>query len=94
MEQYFSERNWSHDNLTAERRAEITRRINGGRDLNDNPIRLFQTTTVTKVKETFWGKFKIVMKDSWAWDPFGVTYVSILATLVTIIGIAKILNIW
>jgi hypothetical protein len=94
MEQYFSERNWSHDNLTAERRSEITRRINGGRDLNDNPIRLFQTTTVTKVKETFWGKFKIVMKDSWAWDPFGVTYVSILATLVTIIGIAKILNIW
>ena len=93
MEQYLSERNWSLLG-TPERHQDILRRINEQRDLNDNPIRLSQTTTVTKVKETFWDKFKIVMKESWVSDPFGVTYVSVLATLVTIIVIAKILSIW
>jgi hypothetical protein len=101
MEQYFNDRNWCHDNLTAERRAEITRSINGGRDLNDNPIRLFQTTTTVTVNPTFWNRVKIfgtgvklVLIETWRVEPIGVVVVSILLTLVTIIGIAKILSIW
>ena len=101
MEQYFNDRNWNHDISTVERRAEITRRINGGRDLNDNPIRLFQTTTTVTVNPTFWTKVKIfgngvklVLKETWRSDPFGVVFVSTLTTILTIIGIAKILSIW
>jgi len=97
MEQYFNDRNWSHDNLTAERRAEITRRINGERDLNDNPIRLFQATRVTTVNPTLWTKVKIfgtrvkmVLIETWKFEPIGVVVVSILATLVTFIGIMKL----
>lgn len=39
-------------------------------------------------------KIKTVLKESWLYDPIGVVFVSILATIITIIGIAKILNIW
>ncbi len=62
------------------------------RDLNDNPIRLFQTTTVTKVKETFWTKFRDVMRESWRAEPIGVIFVSVLTTLIVIVGIAKLLG--
>ena len=94
MEQYFYDRNLRHDRLTEERRADVTRWINEGRDLNDNPIRLFNTTTVTKVNPKWWMKVKIVLQESWWLDPIGVVVVSILLTMVTIIGIAKILSIW
>jgi hypothetical protein len=94
MERYFYERNLRHDNLTTERRAEIIRRINEGRDLNDNPIRLFNTTTVTKVNPKWWMKIKIALQESWLYDPIGVVVVSALTTIVTIIGIAKLLNAW
>lgn len=77
---------------TVERHQDIIRRINEARDLNDNPIRLFQTTTVTKVKETFWTKFKDVMRESWRAEPIGVIFVSVLATLIVIVGIAKLLG--
>ena len=94
MEQYFNDRNWRHDNLTAERRAEITRSINGGRDLNDNPIRLFQTTTTVTVNPTFWNRVKIfgtgvklVLIETWRVEPIGVVVVSILLTMVTIVAI-------
>jgi hypothetical protein len=83
MEQYFIERGF-RNNLTEQRDLINT----------DNQRGFFQPITVTKVKETFWDKFKIIMKESWLSDPFGVTYVSVLATLVTIIVIAKILSIW
>jgi hypothetical protein len=80
---------------------EMSRRINEQRDLNDNPIRLFQTTSTVTINPTLWTKVKmfgtgvkLVLKSTWVSDPFGVTYVSIVATLVTIIGISKILNIW
>lgn len=77
---------------TMERHQDILRRINDARDLNDNPIRLFQTTTVTKVKETFWTKFKDVMRESWRAEPVGVVVASVLTTLIVIIGIAKLLG--
>ena len=94
MERYFYDRNLRHDRLTEERRAEVTRRINEGRDLNDNPIKLFQTTSVTKVNPKWWMKIKIVLQESWLYDPIGVVVVSALTTIVTIIGIAKLLNAW
>jgi len=92
MEQYFYDRNLRHDRLTEERRADVTRWINEGRDLNDNPIKLFQTTTVTKVNPKWWMKIKIVLQESWLYDPIGVVVVSALTTIVTIIGIAKLLG--
>jgi len=82
---------------TPERHQDILRRLqmtNDSRDLNDNPIRLFQTTTVTTVNPKFWTKVKIVLQESWRLEPIGVVVVSILLTMVTIIGIAKILSIW
>ncbi len=99
MEQYFYERNLRHDNLTAERVSEITRRINGGGDLNDNPIKLFNTTTTVTVNPTFWSKVKIfgtsvklVLIESWRAEPIGIVFVGILTTLITIIAIAKLLG--
>jgi len=78
-----------------------TQTINDSRDLNDNPIRLFQATTTVTVNPTLWTKIKIfgtrvklVLIEIWKLEPIGVVVVSILATLVTIIGIAKILSIW
>jgi hypothetical protein len=82
MEQYFIERGFHQEDLTEQR------------DLNDNPIRLFQTTTVTKVNPKWWMKIKIVLQESWLYDPIGVVFVSALTTIVTIIGIAKLLNAW
>jgi hypothetical protein len=81
MEQYFNQRELR--NLT-----ELQR------DLNDNPVRLFQTTTVTKVNPKWWMKIKIVLQESWLYNPIGVVVASALATIVTIIGIAKLLNAW
>jgi len=79
MERYFIERGF-RNNLREQR------------DLNDNPIRLFQTTSVTKVKETFWTKFKDVMRESWRAEPVGVVFVGVLTTLITIVAIAKLIG--
>ena len=75
-------------NLNRDAAAEQGERLH--RDLNDNPIRLFQSTRVTTVNPKFWTKVKIVLQESWWLDPIGVVVVSILLTLVTIIGIAKL----
>ena len=79
-------------NLNRDAAAEQGERLH--RDLNDNPIRLFQSTRVTTVNPKFWTKVKIVLQESWRMEPIGVFVVSILLTMVTIIGIAKILSIW
>ena len=79
-------------NLNRDAAAEQGERLH--RDLNDNPIRLFQSTRVTTVNPKFWTKVKIVLQESWRLEPIGVVVVSILLTMVTIIGIAKILSIW
>ncbi len=98
MEQYFYERGIRETPRgqfgTPERHRDIIRRINEQRDLNDNPVRLFNTTTVTKVNPKWWMKIKIVLQESWLYDPIGVVVVSALTTIVTIIGIAKLLNAW
>jgi hypothetical protein len=89
---------------TPERHQDILRRLqmtNDSRDLNDNPLRLFQATTTVTVNPTPWTKVKIfgtrvklVLIETWKLEPIGVVVVSILLTMVTIIGIAKILSIW
>ena len=89
---------------TPERHQDILRRLqmtNDSRDLNDNPIRLFQETTTVTVNPTLWTKVKIfgtgvklVLIETWRMEPIGVVVVSILLTMVTIIGIVKILSIW
>jgi hypothetical protein len=101
MEQYFNDRNWNHDILTAERRAEITRRINEQRDLNDNPIRLFQTTTVTKVNPKWWMKIKMFFQEMKIkmyiqdnQDMFGVIFFAASVTICFGLIIGKILNAW
>jgi hypothetical protein len=79
-------------NLNRDAAAEQGERLH--RDLNDNLIRLFQATTVTTVNPKWWMKVKIVLQETWRMEPVGVVVVSILLTMVTIIGIAKILSIW
>jgi len=86
-------------NLNRDAAAEQGERLH--RDLNDNPIRLFQATTVTTVNPTLWTKVKIfgtrvklVLIETWRVEPIGVVVMSILLTMITIIGIAKILSIW
>ena len=101
MERYFYERNLRHDNLTTERRAEIIRRINEGRDLNDNPIRLFNTTTVTKVNPKWWMKIKMFFQEMKIKmyiqdnsDMFGVIFFATAVTICFGLMIGKILNAW
>jgi hypothetical protein len=67
--------------------------------IEQQQFRLFQATTTITVNPTLWTKVKIfgtgvklVLKESWKADPIGVVVVSILTTLVTIIGIAKLLG--
>ena len=86
-------------NLNRDAAAEQGERLH--RDLNDNPLRLFQSTRTVTVNPTLWTKIKIfgtgvklVLIESWRVEPIGVVIVSILLTMVTIIGIAKILSIW
>lgn len=86
-------------NLNRDAAAEQGERLH--RDLNDNPLRLFQSTRTVTVNPTLWTKIKIfgtgvklVLIESWRVEPIGVVVVSILLTMVTIIGIAKILSIW
>jgi len=82
-------------NLNRDAAAEQVERLH--RDLNDNPIRLFQATRVTTVNPTLWTKIKIfgtgvklVLKATWRSDPIGVIVVTLLSTVVTFIGIMKL----
>ena len=77
----------------------IERDLREQRDLNDNPIRLFNTTTTVTVNPTFWSKIKIfgmriklVLIESWRMEPVGVVVAGVLTTIVTIISIAKLIG--
>jgi hypothetical protein len=95
-EQYLNDRNLLHDNLTADRRAEITRSINGGRDLNDNPIRLFQTTTVTTVNPNWKTKIKMFFQklSLYSDQVVPITVIATTITFIVILILSKILSIW
>jgi hypothetical protein len=86
---------------TPERHRDIIRRINEQRDLNETEqyLTFFSPITVTKVNPKWWMKVKmfgtgvkLVLKSTWLSDPIGIVVVSTLLTLVTIIGIAKLLG--
>jgi hypothetical protein len=63
----------------------------------DNQIRLFQATTTVSVNPTPWTKVKIfgtrvkmVLIETWKFEPIGVVVVTLLSSVVTLIGIAKL----
>jgi hypothetical protein len=95
MTRYFYDRNSRHNGLTEERREEVTRWINEGRDLNDNPIRLFQTTTVTKVNPKWWMKIKMFFQEAnFNGEIVGIILIAGSLTFGVILVISKLLNVW
>jgi hypothetical protein len=85
------------------RRIETERRLRLSEEfrVEAEQLRLFQATTSVTVNPKLWTKVKIfgtdvklVLIETWRINPIGVVVVSILATILTIIGIAKILSIW
>ena len=56
----------------------------------DNQIRLYQATRVTTVNPKWWMKVKIVFQETWLSDPVGVVVMTLLVSVVTFIGIAKL----
>jgi hypothetical protein len=94
--------------LDRQLQEDVIRRINGGMSQEEILRRrhesferngyygdnrnFFPPISVTKVKETFWTKFKDVMRESWRAEPIGVIFVSVLTTLIVIVGIAKLLG--
>jgi hypothetical protein len=63
--------------------------VNHSRE-TDNQIRLYQATRVTTVNPKWWMKIKIAFQETWLSDPVGVVVITLLASVVTLIGIAKL----
>jgi len=91
-EQYMRNR----DMLIEQERIRILGMINHSRE-TDNQIRLFQATTTVTVNPTPWTKVKIfgtrvklVFKECWQHEPVGLIVVTLLTTIITFIGIAKL----
>ena len=91
-EQYLLNR----DMLIEQERIRRLEMINHSRE-TDNQIRLFQATRVTTVNPTFKTKVKIfgtqvklLFSETWRSDPIGVVVVTLLASIVTFIGIMKL----
>ena len=64
---------------------------------NSEQLRLFQATTTVTVNPTLWTKIKIfgtgvklVLMATWKSDPMGVIVITLLSSVVTFIGIAKL----
>jgi hypothetical protein len=104
MEQYFYDRNLRSRFGTLERHQDILRRLqmtNDSRDLNDNPIRLFQTTSVTTVNPKWWMKIKMFFQEMKIkmyiqdnQDMFAVIFFAAAVTICFGLIIGKILNAW
>ena len=91
-EQYMRNR----DMLIEQERIRRLGMINHSRE-TDNQIRLFQATTTVTVNPTLWTKVKIfgtrvklVLIESWKLEPIGVVVMTLLVSVVTFIGIAKL----
>ena len=84
-EQYMLNR----DMLIEQERIRRLEMINHSRE-TDNQIRLYQATRVTTVNPKWWMKIKIVFQETWLSDPVGVVVMTLLTSLVTFIGIAKL----
>jgi hypothetical protein len=105
MERYYAEHfqtitheqyNLNRDMLIEQERIRRLGMINHSRE-TDNQIRLFQATTTVTVNPTLWTKVKIfgtgvklVLKETWKSDPMGVIVITLLSSVVTFIGIAKL----
>jgi hypothetical protein len=91
-EQYMRNR----DMLIEQERIRRLGMINHSRE-TDERIRLFQATTTITVNPTLWTKVKIfgtgvklVLKETWKSNPMGIIVVTLLSSVVTFIGIAKL----
>jgi len=105
MERYYSEHfqtisqeqyNLNRDMLIEQERIRRLGMINHSRE-TDNQIRLFQATTTVTVNPTLWTKVKIfgtrvklVLIETWKLEPIGVIVITLLSSVVTFIGIAKL----
>jgi hypothetical protein len=83
---------------TPERHQDILRRLqitNEARDLNDNPIRLFQTTSVTTVNPKWWMKIKMFFQEAnFNGEIVGIIFIAGSLTIAAILTISKLLNAW
>lgn len=75
------------------RRQHMVEHVRG----EETALRLFQATTVTTVNPPFKTKVKIfgtqvklLFSETWRYDPIGVVVVTLLTSIVTFIGIAKL----
>ena len=91
-EQYMRNR----DIMIEQERIRRLAMVNHSRE-TDNQIRLYQATRVTTVNPKFKTKVKIfgtqvklLFSETWRSDPIGVVVVTLLASIVTFIGIAKL----
>jgi len=105
MERYYAEHfqtisqgqyNLNRDMLIEQERIRRLGMINHSRE-TDNQIRLFQATTTVTVNPTLWTKVKIfgtrvklVLIETWKLEPIGVVVMTLLVSVVTFIGIAKL----
>jgi len=106
MERWFAERdlqtisqeqyNLNRDMLIEQERIRRLQMINHSME-TDNQIRLFQATTTVSVNPTPWTKVKIfgtrvklVLIETWKLEPIGVVVMTLLVSVVTFIGIAKL----
>jgi hypothetical protein len=106
MERWFAERdlqtisqeqyNLNRDMLIEQERIRRLQMINNSME-TDNQIRLFQATTTVTVNPTLWTKVKIfgtrvklVLIETWKLEPIGVVVMTLLVSVVTFIGIAKL----
>ena len=84
-EQYMRNR----DIMIEQERIRRLAMVNHSRE-TDNQIRLYQATRVTTVNPKWWMKIKIAIQETWWSDPIGVVVITLLASIVTFIGIAKL----
>ena len=84
-EQYMRNR----DIMIEQERIRRLATVNHSRE-TDNQIRLYQATRVTTVNPKWWMKIKIAFQETWLSDPIGVVVITLLASVVTFIGIAKL----
>jgi hypothetical protein len=105
MERYYAEHfqtisqgqyNLNRDMLIEQERIRRLGMINHSME-TDNQIRLFQATTTVSVNPTPWTKVKIfgtrvklVLIETWKLEPIGVVVMTLLVSVVTFIGIAKL----
>jgi len=105
MERYYAEHfqtisqgqyNLNRDMLIEQERIRRLQMINNSME-TDNQIRLFQATTTVSVNPTPWTKVKIfgtrvklVLIETWKLEPIGVVVMTLLVSVVTFIGIAKL----